>query len=190
MTKQIRVIQKRRRREGRTNYQKRIKMLLGKTPRVIIRLSTNTVVIQLAKFNEKGDAILAAVNSIVLEQHGWKFKKNNLPSCYLTGLLLGKKAKELGITQAIADIGLHTSIKGSKIYAVIKGLLDAGLSIPVSKDILPSDDRIQGKHIAAYFAQNKVKPNNEQQFHAYKQQQLAAENISVSFNELKKKIMG
>ncbi|MBI5393052.1 50S ribosomal protein L18 [Candidatus Woesearchaeota archaeon] len=186
MTKQIRVVQKRRRREGRTNYHKRLKLLLGKTPRIIIRLSTNNVVVQLAKFNEKGDAILATVNSCVLEQYGWKFKKNNLPACYLAGLSLGKKAKEQGITHAIADIGLHTSIKGSKIYAVVKGLLDAGLSVPVSKEILPSDDRIQGKHIATYFAQNK----NEQQFHAYKQQQLNAGTISTIFAEVKKKILG
>ena len=48
------------------------------------------------------------------------------------------------------DFGLERNIKGSRIYAVLKGAIDAGLSIPHSPDILPSDERLSGKHIIDY----------------------------------------
>ena len=40
----------------------------------------------------------------------------------LTGLIFGKKMLALGIDEGIADIGLHASTKGNRIYAAIKGI--------------------------------------------------------------------
>jgi len=48
------------------------------------------------------------------------------------------------------DLGLQKSVKGSSIYAVVKGVIDAGMKINVSKEVLPSEERISGKHIMDY----------------------------------------
>jgi large subunit ribosomal protein L18 len=45
-------------------------------------------------------------------------------------------------------LGLNISTKGSRIYAALKGVLDSGIKVPHSEDILPSEDRIKGKHIS------------------------------------------
>jgi len=81
---------------------------------------------------------------------GWQFACDNTPAAYLTGVLIGKRANEKKIKEAVVDLGLYASTKGSRIYAVVKGARDAGLQIAVSEEMLPSEERIAGKHIAAY----------------------------------------
>jgi putative ABC transport system ATP-binding protein len=84
-----------------------------------------------------------------LKKIGWTFACDNLPAAYLTGLLIGKRSLDKKITDAVLDSGLHTSVKGSRVYAVVKGAKDAGLNVPVNEEILPSEERIKGEHIAA-----------------------------------------
>jgi large subunit ribosomal protein L18 len=43
---------------------------------------------------------------------------------------------------------LQISTKGSRIYAALKGVLDSGIKVPYSEEILPSEDRIKGRHIS------------------------------------------
>ena len=38
----------------------------------------------------------------------------------------------------------------SRVAACLKGIVAAGVNVPVSEDNLPSDDRTNGKHIAEY----------------------------------------
>ena len=45
-------------------------------------------------------------------------------------------------------------IKGSRIYAALKGILDAGLNIPHSDGIFPNEERIKGKHISEDIEKN------------------------------------
>jgi len=78
---------------------------------------------------------------------GWEGSTSNVPAAYLTGYLAGKRAVQKGIEEAVLDIGLHVPTKGSRVFATLKGLIDAGLRIPSDKDILPSDERIRGEHI-------------------------------------------
>jgi len=59
-----------------------------------------------------------------------------------------------GINQATFDIGLHVPSKGSKVFACLKGMVDAGMGIPHDKSILPSEDRIKGKHIKEGLAED------------------------------------
>ena len=138
-----------RRREGKTNYQKRLQLLKSGEPRLVVRKSLNYIIAQLTEFNGKGDKILATVTSKELKKIGWTFACDNLPAAYLTGLLIGKKSLDKKITDAVLDSGLHTSVKGSRVYAVAKGAKDAGLNVPVNEEILPSEERIKGEHIAA-----------------------------------------
>jgi large subunit ribosomal protein L18 len=51
-----------------------------------------------------------------------------------------------GHSEAVLDIGLAASSSGSRVFAALKGMVDAGLDIPHSEEIIPSDDRISGAH--------------------------------------------
>jgi len=137
-----------RRRLEKTDYQKRLKLLSSGKPRLVVRKSLNYITAQILGFDKKGDKTLAGVTSKELKKLGWKFACDNLPAAYLTGLLIGKKAMKKKINEAILDAGLYPSTKGSRIYATAKGTIDAGLKLPIGEEILPSEDRIKGKHIS------------------------------------------
>lgn len=140
----------RRRREGRTNYHVRYKLILSKKPRVVVRKSNANTVLQLVLAEQKGDVTLLTVNSKELRKFGFDVSTGNVPAAYLTGLLFGKKMLALGQTEGIVDIGLHASTRGGRIYAAIKGVVDAGVDIPHSPEVFPDDERIRGEHIKDY----------------------------------------
>lgn len=150
----------RRKREGRTNYRKRLKLLVGETPRLVIRKTNKNIILQLVEYSDIGDKVLITVNSSQLKKYGWNHSLGNIPSAYLTGLLMAKRASLKNIPKAIVDIGLQTPSAGSRIYAAVKGAIDAGLNIPCSEDVFPSDARIMGEHIAAYKRSNIVSDFN------------------------------
>ena len=132
---------------GKTNYRKRLKLLLAHKPRLVVRKSLKNILAQIVEYNEKGDKVILSAHSSELKKYGYNGNKGNIPSAYLVGLLIGNKAKKKDIKELILDIGLQNSVKGSRIYSVLKGCIDTGLNIPHSKDILPMEDRIKGKHI-------------------------------------------
>jgi len=140
----------RRRREGKTNYHVRYKLILSKKPRVVIRKSNAGTTLQLVVAEQQGDKTLLTVNSRELSDYGYTFSKSNLPAAYLSGLLFGKKMLALGVQEGIADIGLHASTKGNRVYAAIKGVVDAGVNVPHSSEIFPDEGRISGQHIKDY----------------------------------------
>jgi len=140
----------RRKREGRTNYKKRLTLLLSRRPRLIVRKSLRNVLIQIIQYQASGDSIVAQADSRQLIKLGWKHSRSNLPAAYLTGILAGKMAKQHKITQAIVDLGQQESIIGGRIYAAIKGVLDSGIDVAVSQEMLPKEDRLIGKHIDTY----------------------------------------
>jgi large subunit ribosomal protein L18 len=139
-----------RRREGKTDYSKRLKLLKSDKPRMVVRKSLNYIRAQVVEFDMVGDKTIAAADSKELKKYGWCFAYDNLPAAYLTGMLIGKKAVSKGIKQAMLDSGLAKSTKGSKIYAVVKGAIDVGLVVPADEEMLPDENRIKGMHIAAY----------------------------------------
>ena len=147
-----------RRREGKTNYSRRLKLLKSGKPRLVVRKTLNYIRAQVIGFEMIGDKTLAAADSKELKKHGWNFACDNLPAAYLTGMLLGKKAASKGIEQAILDSGLVKSTKGSKIYAAVKGAIDAGLDIPIDEEVLPDENRIKGMHIAGHVEKFKNMP--------------------------------
>ena len=139
----------RRRREGKTNYKKRLKLLLSGKPRLVFRRSNKYIIGQIIEYKPEGDVTLVEVNSKKLKNYGWSFSFKNLPAAYLTGLMVGKNAVKKGIEEAILDSGLYVSIKGNKIYSFVKGVIDGGLKVPVDESVFPSEERIYGKHINA-----------------------------------------
>lgn len=181
----------RRKREGRTYYKKRLKMLLSSKSRLVVRKSLKNLQVSIIKYNDKGDQVVLTVNSNILNKFGWNGGTGNLPSAYLTGLLAGKKAIEKGINEAILDLGFNEPTKGSRLYAALAGVIDAGLKVPSNPQVLPTKDRISGEHIAKYA--NILKDNKskyEKQFSMYIKKGLSPEDIVRTFNEAKVKING
>ena len=68
----------------------------------------------------------------------------SIPAGYLTGLLLAKK---LGEGKYIMDLGMTRTLKGSRVFAVVKGLIDGGLNIPANEVVFPSEERLNGEHL-------------------------------------------
>jgi len=134
----------RRRRDGATNYKKRLALLKSRKPRLVIRKTNKYIICQVLQYDPKGDKVVASANSKELVKLGWKGATANLPASYLTGLLIAKKAK---VKEAVADLGLYDSTKGSKIYAALKGAIDGGLNVSAGEENFPSEDRIAGKHL-------------------------------------------
>jgi large subunit ribosomal protein L18 len=140
-------VARRRRREGKTNYRRRVNLLRSEQSRAVIRSSLRNIRVQVVKFDSKGDEVIASAEGHELAKFGWQASASNTPAAYLVGYLAGVRAKNAGVQNAVLDIGLQTPTKGAKIFASLKGLLDAGIDIPHSEDILPSEQRIRGEHI-------------------------------------------
>ena len=145
-----------RRRLGKTDYKKRLILLKSKKDRLVIRVMSNQVVAQVVSFDVKGDIVRMGATSLELKKYGWKGHGGNVCSAYLTGLLCGYKAKKKGISSCVLDVGLHTPINGSNIFAALKGAIDSGLDVPYSEGCLPPENRIRGELIAAYRKKDDV----------------------------------
>lgn len=141
-------VKPRRYRERKTDYRLRLKLLRGKKPRIVVRKSLKATRVQFVEYNPQGDKILvSAISNELIKEYGWKYSVATTPAAYLTGLLAGKRAKDNGIKQGVLDIGLYDPIIGSKVFAALKGILDAGVECPHDAEILPKEDRIHGTHL-------------------------------------------
>ncbi len=156
-------VKMRRRREGKTDYRKRLAYLKSGKPRAVVRKTLRYIIVQIVEYHEDGDRILVGVNSFHLKKYGWQGSFKNTPAAYLAGYLAGKLALKKGIEEAILDIGLQSPVKGSRVFAALRGMVDAGLEIPHSEEVYPDDSRIKGEHIS--------------------------ENVAKMFDEVKAKIM-
>jgi large subunit ribosomal protein L18 len=141
----------RRRRQGRTDYSKRLGHLKSHRTRMIARKTNKFITVAFADFDAKGDAIRVSQSSRELKKMGFAGKCNS-PSAYLTGYWTAKQALKKGVKEAIFDIGMHPATKGSVLFAALKGAVDAGMKVPYEETIMPSQDRIQGKHLGEAMA--------------------------------------
>jgi large subunit ribosomal protein L18 len=141
----------RRRREGKTNYYRRRRLLQSRRPRLVVRKTNTATIVQVINASVIGDSTVASAISTELSNHGWVAGTGNLPSAYLTGLLAGLRAKSRGVKEAILDVGLNPPVKGSRVYAALKGAVDAGLDVPYNPEVIPDDSRISGEHIVASY---------------------------------------
>lgn len=158
MIKKLYSVPYRRKREGKTNYRKRLIFLKSSLPRLVIRKSNKYISVQIIKYSDQGDIVLYSVSTKDLIKYGWNKNTNNTPSAYLIGLLIGKKiSKENKDFSVVVDFGLQAPIKGSKLFAVLKGALDGGLKLTHSEDIFPKEERIHGEHISKKELFEKVK---------------------------------
>ena len=139
---------KRRRRENRTDYKARRILLESGIPRIVVRRTNKYFILQAVKSNESQDKVLATITSKDLLKNGWDEKKagslKSVPAGYLTGMLMAKK---LGKGKYIVDLGLARTLKGGRVFAVVKGLIDGGLDIPANEKVFPSEKRLNGEHL-------------------------------------------
>jgi large subunit ribosomal protein L5e len=132
----------RRRREGKTDYQSRNKLVIQaknkyNTPkyRLIVRVTNKDVICQIAYAKIKGDVIMTAAYAHELLKYGLKTGLTNYAGAYATGLLLARRhLTKLGLAQKYQGKPEVTGedwsynldeIEGPKPF---KAFLDAGLA--------------------------------------------------------------
>lgn len=179
----------RRRREGRTHYGKRRRLVSSGKARLVVRASNKHLIAQIIEAGLEGDRIVASAHSSELKKFGWKAPFGNLPAAYLTGLLAGRRAKSKGIPEAILDIGLHSRGAGTRIFAAAKGAVDGGLTVPHDKTALPDMQRIKGQHIVEYSKLLSAQAETyRKKFSDYLKNKLKPEELTEHFTEIEEKI--
>jgi len=174
----------RRRREGKTNFHRRKRLLRSDKSRLVVRRSNRNERVSLVNAKIAGDETLVIATSYHLKNYGWKGSTGNTPSSYLTGYLAGSYAKALGIKEAILDIGVNSCRKGTRVSAMLCGAVAAGLDIPHDPEVFPPEERYTGKTIAD-FATKLKKENSDKydkQFSDYKKRSAKPESLPTYFN--------
>tara|TARA_Y100000310_G_C20585572_1_gene765223 strand:- start:320 stop:820 length:501 start_codon:yes stop_codon:yes gene_type:complete len=145
---------KRRRRQGKTDYKARLKLLGSSLPRIVVRKTNNYVIAQYIESEDAKDKVIVGATTKDLLESGWpkeaKGSLKSIPACYLTGIILGKRIQEKlkeKTQETILDLGLNRSIKKSRIYAVLKGLIDSGIKVKHKGDLFPDEKRLKGEHL-------------------------------------------
>lgn len=177
----MKVIRKRRA-QGVTDYRKRLTLLKGGLPRVIVRRSNRGIRMQVAEYEANGDKVLTTVNSSELSKFGW-MPKRNTPTAYLTGVLLAKKAKDLKSKEFVLDIGLYRPSKASILFAAAKGAIDAGMGIRGNIDF--DQKRIFGHHISDY---SKKLGSDSVVFSTYRKNNFDVGSMEALVNKVKEAI--
>lgn len=132
-------VQKRRRRQGKTDYKARVKMVKQdrnkfntRKYRFIVRFTNKQVICQLAYASIVGDHIVAQATSKELSKYGIEAGLKNYAAAYATGLLLARRAlKKFGL-EAIKG---KEELDGEEFHVEeedndqrpLKAILDVGL---------------------------------------------------------------
>jgi len=141
----------RRRKDGKTDYHKRLKLLKSRKLRVVIRASNDHIRVQIIQSKLGGDKVLISTFSKELtSKYGWNANTGNIPAAYLTGYLAGLRAKNKNIQDGIFDLGIF--YHRNRVLAACKGLVDTGINIPYREEFFPKslENRIKGIHIEDY----------------------------------------
>ena len=139
----------RRRREGKTDYRVRLRLLKSGRARAVVRLTDRRVRVALVAYDPVGDRVVASADSRELGR--LEFPAASLastPAAYLTAYLAGLRAKAAGTEAAVLDAGLRHPTEGGRLAAALKGLLDAGIEVPHGEGGFPTADRLNGTHLA------------------------------------------
>ncbi len=156
---------KRRRREGKTDYLKRLKLLKSEKPRIVFRKTNKYIIGQYVKSEEARDKVIFNVVSKELFKYKWpkEFQGSlkSISASYLTGYLIGKEIKKRKLENPILDTGMIKTLDKSKVYSFLKGLIDSGIKINCPEKCFPEEERIIGKRLKKDFSKyfNEIKAN-------------------------------
>lgn len=149
-------VSKRRRKENKTDYLKRFKLLKSEKPRIVFRKTNKYIIAQYVLSKEAQDKVGFGITSQELLKYGWpesaKGSLKSVTASYLTGYLIGKKIIKDKLSEPIIDFGMIPVLHKSKVFAFVKGAIDSGLKINCKKEAFPEEERIKGEHL-----KNKVK---------------------------------
>ena len=97
--KRKKFLQYRRKLEGKTDYRKRLELLKCSLPRIVVRKSLKSILVQAIEYDPNGDKTILSITSRDLSELGWKGSEKNIPAAYLIGYLFGMKAKQKKIQE-------------------------------------------------------------------------------------------
>ena len=120
-------------------------MLMSKRDFIAINVTNENTQVQILKPEITGDKVIASAHSRFLLKDGWKGSRKNIPAAYLTGYFAGKKALSKGVDIAIVYSGTRKYTQ--RMAAVVKGVVDAGLTVPSDEETFPPEERINGEHL-------------------------------------------
>lgn len=160
---------RKRRKEGRTDYAKRFRLLKSEKPRLVLRRTNKYFVAQYTIHNETKDRVEFGVNSFALLKYGWpkEFEGSlkSVPAAYLLGFLAGKKIIKNKMERPIIDLGMTRNVHKSRSHAFLKGVIDSGIELKHDEKTFPPQDRLEGKHLkkdfSKFFSEIKSKIEKE-----------------------------
>ena len=98
-----------RRRNGETDYRRRMRMLRGGSARAVVRVTNTQTICQLVDYETSGDNITVSIDGkMLVNKFNWPLdaSRKSVPASYLSGYAMGKAAIAAGHDEAILDIGL------------------------------------------------------------------------------------
>ena len=142
---------KRRKREHKTDYGKRFKLLKSGAPRLVFRRTNKYVIAQYVTSYEAQDKVLWEIDSRKLLSYGWpKSAKGSLKSIsasYLVGYFVSKKIAKEKLEKPIVDFGMARVLHKTRVYGFIKGLIDGGLEISCKEEAFPNKEKLEGNEL-------------------------------------------
>jgi len=148
--------QKRRRKERKTDYKKRIGLLKSGIPRIVFRKTNKQILAQYVESKEAKDKVVFGVVSNDLLKHGWpktfSGSLKSIPASYLTGFLVGKNIQSKKLQSPIVDGGMTRIIKKNRFFAFLKGLIDSGVKVKCDEKNFPEEEKIKGKNLKKDFS--------------------------------------
>ncbi len=154
---------KRRRKQGKTDYAKRMNLLKSEKNRIAFRRTNSYLIAQYIESEEAQDKIILGINSKNLLDYGWpkeaKGSLKSIPAAYLTGYLAGKKIQEKKLEKPIIDFGMIRIEHKTKIFGFLKGIIDSGIEIECKEEAFPEEERIKGASLKNKIDVEKIKSN-------------------------------
>ena len=148
--------QKKRRKQNKTDYKKRLNLLKNEAPRIVLRKTNKYFIAQYISSEEAKDKVSFGFNSKILLKYGWpeEFKGSlkSIPAAYLLGYLMGEKILKDKLKQPIVDVGMIRTIHKTKFFGFLKGLIDSGININCKPEAFPEEERIIGKSLKKDFS--------------------------------------
>jgi len=146
---------RKRRKSHQTDYGKRLKLLKSERPRLVFRKTNSSTIVQYITSEAAQDIVVFGITSKALMKYGWpesfKGSLKSIPASYLTGFLVAKKIIKEKLDTPIIDLGMQRTLYKTRVYAFIKGVIDAGLQVNCKKEAFPEDVRISGANMKEDF---------------------------------------
>jgi large subunit ribosomal protein L18 len=177
---------------GLTSYRVKKKAVLSHGVLLAVRVSGKNVTAAFIKPRVEGDKTLYSVHSHTLRKLGWKGSLKSIPACYLLGLLAGKGVLGKGVKEAYLYCGIVPFVKGSRFSAFAKGVIDSGVRVSLSDEVLPDEERLNGGSIAK-FALKLLREDKEEyirRFASLLKSGFKPEEYTAHFEQIKTVIMG